>query len=116
VRSVTLRRENAERAASGLLLATDVADYLVRKGMPFRTAHETVGRMVRALLDAGRTFSDLSLEEWRLFCPLFDADVGAAITAHAAVAAKCTPQSTNPDAVGRMLRAMRDWVAAHAPA
>ena len=47
---LTLRREAAEAAASGLLLATDVADYLVGKGLPFRDAHETVGALVRRLV------------------------------------------------------------------
>src|SRR5207249_5054641 len=52
-------------AASGLLLATDVADYLVGKGMPFRQAHEVVGGMVRQLLSEGRDFDALSMAEWR---------------------------------------------------
>ena len=65
VETLGLRRDAAERAASGLLLATDVADYLVRKGIAFRTAHEIVGGIVRNLVTAGREFSDLSLAEWR---------------------------------------------------
>ena len=48
------------RAASGLLLATDVADYLVSKGLPFRDAHEVVGALVRRLLKEGRSFDELS--------------------------------------------------------
>src|SRR4029077_17138264 len=51
---LTLNRERAGRAASGLLLATDVADYLVGKGMPFRRAHEVVGALVRKLVTEGR--------------------------------------------------------------
>ena len=57
--------DRTERAASGLLLATDVADYLVARGMPFRRAHEVVGALVRRLLAEGRDFSTMTLAEWR---------------------------------------------------
>src|SRR6058998_2926164 len=62
---LSLNAERTERAASGLLLATDVADYLVARGMPFRRAHEVVGAMVRRLLSEGRDFSALTHDEWR---------------------------------------------------
>jgi argininosuccinate lyase len=96
-------------AASGLLLATDVADYLVAKGMPFRTAHEVVGALVRRLVAERRGFESLSLEEWRAHSELFDADVHAFITPEASVARKRTPQSTHPDAVAASLRELREW-------
>ena len=69
------RRRSRRRAASGLLLATDVADYLVAKGLPFRDAHEVVGALVRRLLDEGRAFDELTVDEWRQHSPLFDEDV-----------------------------------------
>src|SRR5262245_2192196 len=111
VSKLTLRSERTSRAASGLLLATDVADYLVAKGMPFRQAHEVVGAMVRRLLSEGRDFETLSLEEWRGASPLFQADVTDRITAAASVAARKTPQSTNPDAVQAAIAATRGWLA-----
>jgi argininosuccinate lyase len=98
--------------SAGLLLATDVAEYLVARGMPFRVAHETVGRMVRELAGDGRDFASLSLAEWASFSPLFQADVAEAITPAAAVAARRTPQSTNPGAVAAALAETRAWVAA----
>jgi argininosuccinate lyase len=113
VETLRLLRPAAERAASGLLLATDVADYLVGKGMAFRTAHETVGAIVRHLIAARRDFSDLSPAEWQSFSPSFGTDIGEAITARAAVAARRTPQSTHPDAVARTVAAMRAWVSRH---
>ena len=58
---LTLHPDRTGRAASGLLLATDVADYLVSRGMPFRQAHEVVGAMVRRLLQEKRDFESLSL-------------------------------------------------------
>ena len=106
-----LNPERTERAASGLLLATDVADYLVRRGVPFRRAHEIVGAMVRTLLAAGRDFSDLSGEEWRAASESFGDDAPEAATARASVGAKRTPQSTQPEAVRAALVESRRWLA-----
>ena len=105
-----LRREVAEQAASGLLLATDVADYLVDKGMPFRDAHETVGALVRRLVRERRSFASLSLDEWRQYSPLFEADIRSALSPAASVARKRTPQSTHPDAVAAALAELRGWL------
>src|SRR3954463_602830 len=98
------------RAASGLLLATDVADYLVAKGLPFRDAHEVVGALVRRLLDEKRTFDDLTIAEWRAHSPLFAEDVRQAVTALASVEKKRTPQSTHPDAVAAALAETKEWL------
>jgi argininosuccinate lyase len=100
-----------EAAASGLLLATDVADYLVAKGLAFREAHEVVGALVRRLVEQRRGFDDMTIEEWRAHSPLFDADVRKAITPAASVARKRTPQSTHPEAVAAALAELRAWLA-----
>jgi argininosuccinate lyase len=110
VRGLTLDRERAARAASGMLLATDVADYLVRRGLPFRRAHEVVGGLVRKLLAEGREFDSLSAKEWRAVSELFDADIAAHVTPKASVAAKRTPQSTAPAAVEAVLADVRAWL------
>ena len=110
VRTLALRRDRARQAASGLLLATEVADYLVGRGVPFRTAHEITGRIVRDLYQAGRDFSSLSLADWRSYSDLFEERILTAITPEAAVAARLTPQSTNPDAVARALAETRAWL------
>ncbi len=114
VRSVggglTLNRSRAASAASGMMLATDVADYLVGKGMPFRRAHEVVGALVRKLIAEGRDFETLSLEEWRTASDLCEADVIARITPAVSVQAKRTPQSTAPDAVRARLADVRQWL------
>jgi argininosuccinate lyase len=107
---LSINRVAAERAASGLLLATDVADYLVAKGVPFRDAHEIVGSLVRRLVAERRSFDALTLDEWRSHSPLFDADVREAITPAASVARKRTPQSTHPDAVRAALDQLTQWI------
>jgi argininosuccinate lyase len=100
------------RAAAGLLLATDAADYLVAKGLPFRDAHEVVGALVRRLVEEGRSFEDLSVAEWREHSPLFDEDVRTAVTPLASVMKKQTPQSTSPKAVAAALAETREWLLA----
>ena len=110
VSRLSLNTAKSERAASGLLLATDVADYLVARGMPFRRAHEVVGAMVRRLVAEGRDFSDLTLAEWRDASDMFGEDAPQAATALASVRARRTPQSTHPDAVQAALAECRAWV------
>ena len=110
VRGLTLNRDAAAAAASGLLLATDVADYLVGRGVPFRRAHEIVGALVRKLVAERRDFASLSLAEWRAASDRFDADVVARVTPAASVASKRTPQSTAPAAVRARLADVRDWL------
>jgi argininosuccinate lyase len=110
VNGLTIDRARAAAAASGLLLATDVADYLVGRGVPFRRAHEIVGALVRKLVAEGRDFERLSLEEWRAASDLFEADIVSRVTPGVSVAAKRTPQSTAPSAVALKLDEMRRWL------
>ena len=109
VSHLSINAARTERAASGLLLATDVADYLASRGMPFRRAHEVVGAMVRRLLAEGREFSDLTMAEWREASEMFGEDAPRAATALASVQARRTPQSTNPEAVRAALEQCRAW-------
>jgi argininosuccinate lyase len=110
VGGLTLDRERAAAAASGLLLATDVADYLVGRGVPFRRAHEIVGALVRQLIAERRDFESLSVADWQASSDLFEADIVARITPAVSVAAKRTPQSTAPDAVAARLAEVRGWL------
>lgn len=82
-------------AGEGYALATDVADYLVRKGMPFRQAHEVVGRLVREAERRGCELRELPLEVYRAESELFEADV-LAITVEEAIAARDVPGGTAP--------------------
>jgi argininosuccinate lyase len=112
VAGLTVNRARADQAASGLLLATDAADYLVGRGVPFRRAHEIVGAIVRRLVAEGRAFDSMSMEEWRRASELFGEDIVTRMTPQASVRAKGTPQSTAPDAVARALEEFRAWASA----
>jgi len=110
VRTLRVRRDVTQRAAGGFMLATDVADYLVRRGLPFRDAHELVGGMVRTLLAEGQAIESLTPDQWRRFSPLFGDDVVEAITPLASIRARRTPQSTAPPAVAARLAEMQEWL------
>ena len=113
VDSLGFRPARGEAAVTGMLLATDVADYLVNRGVPFRRAHEIVGGIVRDLLVQDREFASLTPEEWQRYDHRFGADAGEHITGRASVEARRTPQSTNPDSVAAALAEVGAWVAAH---
>jgi argininosuccinate lyase len=110
IAALTLNRHRAAAAASGLLLATDVADYLVGRGMPFRRAHEIVGALARKLVAESRDFASLAVEEWRAASELFDDDIVNRMTPRVSVDAKTTPQSTAPAAVEARLAEIRQWL------
>ena len=77
-----------DAARAGFATATDLADYLVRRGLPFRDAHEVVGRAVREGVASGRDLSEFPLDELRAFSPLIEADVFAVLTLEGSVAAR----------------------------
>ncbi|HEB96799.1 MAG TPA: argininosuccinate lyase [Sedimenticola thiotaurini] len=88
-----------EAAMKGFATATDLADYLVRKGIPFRDAHEIVGRAVALGVERGCDLSDLSLEELRAFSPAIDEDVFRVLTLEGSVAARDHIGGTAPKQV-----------------
>ena len=110
--SLTFRTERM-RAAAGehYATATDLADYLVRKGLPFRQAHEIVGRVVRHALEAGRPLDALPLDTLRRFSPLIEADVSGALTVDASLRARAVTGGTAPEAVQRALAEARALIA-----
>ena len=101
----------AEAAVANFALATDIADYLAKKGVPFRDAHEAVGALVARCEREGRTFADLTLDEYRAAHPAFDADV-LQIDLAASLAARDVPGGTAPNAVARARDAARTRLAA----
>ncbi len=91
-------------AMGDYVLATDVADYLVRRGLPFRSAHGIAARLSRYASTAGKPLRSLSLEEYRRFSPLFEPDV-LDVTIDSSVAARDVQGGTAPE---RVRAAMQD--------
>ncbi len=88
-----------EAALRGFATATDLADYLVRKGVPFRDAHEIVGRAVNLGVNTGRDLSEMSLEELQNFGPSIEQDVFSVLTLDGSVAARNHIGGTAPEQV-----------------
>ena len=107
VASLRVKAENAEQAVKrGYLLATDLADYLVKKGEAFRTAHDAVARLVSYATKKGKLFGELSLAEYKDFSPLFDDDVYS-ITVETSLAARDVTGGTAPKQVAKALAAAK---------
>ena len=84
-----------EAAGDPALLATEVADYLTVKGVPFREAHEITGRAIRDAAATGHTLATLPLERWKKHSAHFDADLAQWLTVESAIARKKSPGGTN---------------------
>ena len=100
LRTVTFRKDVMEKGASGgFTNATDCADYLVKRGVPFRDAHAVVGRLVAHCLNENKALLDLSLEELKQFHPAFEADVFDDLSMLSCVEKRRIPGAPAPDMV-----------------
>jgi argininosuccinate lyase len=99
-------------AEGGYAQATDVADYLVARGLPFREAHRVVGRLVALAAGAGRSLASVSLDELQALSPLFDSDYYQAVDLERVVAGKISPGGTAPVRVAEQLLAASERLAA----
>jgi len=98
--STKFNAEHLRAAASNpALLATEAADNLVRKGIPFRQAHDVVGKVLREAEKQGVSFAALPLEKLKEISPAFDADFAKSLSVDAALAAKKVPGGTAPESV-----------------
>jgi argininosuccinate lyase len=103
VKTIKVNGENTRKALErGYMLATDVADYLVKKGEAFRTAHEIVGKLVNYAAEKHKTFADLNISEYKKFSPRFGADVRS-ITIESSLAARDVVGGTAPKQVRKAL-------------
>jgi argininosuccinate lyase len=106
--TIKVKRDNMREAARrGYSTATDLADYLVRKGAPFRDAHEAVGRAVRLAIDTERDLSELSLEELAKFSDAIEADVFDVLTVEGSVTARDHIGGTAPAQVRKAVERAR---------
>ena len=101
------------QAKKGYLAATDVADYLAKKGMPFRRAHEVVGHLVLLCDKRGCDLEDLALEDFKAESELFEADIANALDLESIVAARTTFGGTAPVAVRAQMDAAKEQLAEH---
>jgi len=107
VRTVEVNTEHiAQVMKADYILATDLADYLVKKGMPFRKAHGVIAKLNEYAASKGKTFRELGRKGYREFSPLFTGDVYD-ITFKSSVAARNVTGGTSPQQVRKALRRAR---------
>lgn len=109
------RKKMAQAAADPMLLATELADYLVRKGLPFRQAHEVVGKLVAACEKQNKTLVDFTPGELKNFSELFGADAPGVLDARAAVHARTLVGGPAPKAVARQMKELQKALAKPRP-
>jgi argininosuccinate lyase len=108
LRNASLREEKMrEAAACGYMNATELADYLVRRGTPFREAHDAVGRLVLRAIEKGVELEDLSLDEMKAISPLIEKDVYQALSLEETLLSKSQTGGTSPARVGEALLSAR---------
>lgn len=112
IATMRVKKENMARAAQGgFTNATDLADYLVQKDVPFREAHEIVGRAVAYCLERQKSLDELSLEELRGFSSVIETDVYGAIDVANCVAARKVTGGPAPEAVQQAIQSARQRLA-----
>lgn len=108
VRQVSFRKERMlEATQEGFLLATDLADYLVPKGLPFRQAHKVAGKIVRQSLEEGRPMEGWTLAELQTFSPLFEGDVFECFSLTGALQRKRGIGGTSFQSIGAEIRKIK---------
>jgi argininosuccinate lyase len=114
---ITVNRETMRRAASvGFLNATDMADYLVAQGVPFRKAHSCVGKAVAYALDKGKELDQLSLDELKSFSPLIKADIFDHLTLEVMIDRRTSLGGTATENVARSIEDAKKVLAGETPA
>ncbi len=111
VETMTFNGGRMRAALDEGMLATDVADYLVAKGVPFREAHGIVGKLVRRSLDTGQPLSQLPLEDYQAINPVFGEDVYAIFDFEASVGKRKAPGGTAPEAVKVQIEQAEQYLA-----
>ena len=111
MRGIQVNKEAMRQAAAeGFATATDLADYLVKKGMPFRDAHEVVAQAVRYAADKGCDLADLPLTELQKFSAQIEADITQVLTLEGSVASRDHVGGTAPDQVRAAIRKARQYI------
>jgi len=114
IAGMKINRANMRRAVEeDFSNATDLADYLVKKNLPFRQAHEISGKLVHHCIERGVYLKDLTLADFQKFSPLFASDIHDAIKPETCVAARNSQGGTSPKQVELQIVAAQNWIKNH---
>ena len=104
IKTMNLNKERMRRSAmGGFTNATDAADYLVKKGVPFRDAHGIIGRLVLYSIDNNKSLDELTIEEYKEICPTFEEDIYEAISLETCVSLRNTIGAPGIDAMKKVI-------------
>ena len=104
LKTMRVKKEKMYQATKGgYTNATDVADYLAKKGVPFRQAHEIVGKTVLYCIEQGKNLDDLTIDEYKSFSDIFGEDIYQAISIEECVNARNIPGGPAPQEVQRVI-------------
>jgi argininosuccinate lyase len=113
IKTMKIKKENMKKATKdGFMNATDVADYLVKKGVAFRSAHEVVGKMVLYCVQHNKTIEDLTLEEFKTFSRVFTEDILEAIKIENCISSKKSQGSPKKQNVEKMILSGKKFIEA----
>ena len=98
-------------AKKGFTNATDAADYLVKKGMPFRDAHSVIGRLVLACIEKGKSIDEMDLSELKEICPEFDEDIYEAVSLETCVERRLTAGAPGRQEMEKVINIYRGYLA-----
>ncbi len=104
---IKFNRDTMYRASGSFCLATDIAEYLVKKGLPFRKAHEITGKIVRYCIEKGKELHELTVEEFKRFSALIESDIFKILSPEGSIKAKRSKGSTSPEEIKRQIRTLR---------
>lgn len=111
IATTKFNKENmAKSAKGGFTNATDAADYLVQKGIPFRDAHGIVGQLVLSCVQQGISLEDLSLQEFKVICPVFEQDIYDAISLTSCVNKRNTIGAPGTDAMIHIIKLNEEYL------
>ena len=111
IRTLKINKDKMYTAAkSGFMNATDAADFLVSKGIPFRKCHEIIGNIVLSCIKSGKAIEDLSLAELQAYAPEFDATIYEKISVKSCIEAKRSYGSTSTDSVQQMINEAKKFL------
>lgn len=109
--NLSFNRERMEESVDDYLLAVDVADYLLKKGTPFRKAHRIVGQVISYALEQGKKLKELDLEEWKRFSPLFEDDIYGCLSLESYLTRRNFPGGTGEGAVTAQIKKAQEVLA-----
>ncbi len=111
LKSAKVLKENMYKASQkGFINATDLADYLVKKGMPFRSAYKTVGEIVSTCVKEGKVLEDLSVDEYKAINPIFETDLYQEISLETCVEKRNSLGGTSPKATTKQIEDIKNFL------